>query len=208
MIITYNTCESFKIQLGDTVIAVNPVSKRSSLPSVSFAADIVLVSLNHEDVNGIETVSRGDAAPFIIQGPGEYEVGGVFVKGYPAVSRMDGVEQLATMYMITLEESNLCFLGTLGKGELPAETLEALPDIDILFIPVGGGGVLDPSEAHKLATSLEPRITIPMHHDKNTLAAFLKEEGANPEPLDKLTIKKKEILGKEGEVIVLSPQSA
>lgn len=208
MIITYNACESFKIQLGDTVIACNPVSKRSKLPSVSYGAHIVLVTLNHEDVNGVETVSRGDAAPFVIQGPGEYEVGGVFVKGFPAVSVLDGVEQLATIYCIAIEDSNLCFLGTLGKGELPAETLEALPDIDILFIPVGGNGVLDPKEANKLATSLEPRITIPMRYTKETLAAFLKEEGANPAPLDKLTIKKKEILEKEGEIVVLSPQSA
>jgi L-ascorbate metabolism protein UlaG (beta-lactamase superfamily) len=207
MIITYNTAESFKIQLGDTVIATNPVSKRSKLPATSFGADIVLVSLNHEDVNGIETVSRGDAAPFVIQGPGEYEVGGVFVRGFLATSKMDGTEQLTTIYSIMLEESHLCFLGTLGKSELPPETLEALPDIDILFLPIGGDGVLDPKEAHKLATSLEPRITIPMHYTKETLAAFLKEEGASASPLEKLTIKKKEILEKEGEVIILTPQS-
>jgi L-ascorbate metabolism protein UlaG (beta-lactamase superfamily) len=207
MIITYNACESFKIQLGDTVIACNPVSKRSKLPSVSFGANIALVSLNHEDVNGVETVSRGDAAPFVIQGPGEYEVGGVFVRGFLAMSKLDGVEQFSTIYSIMLEESHLCFLGTLGKPELSPEVLEALPDIDILFIPVGGDGVLTPAEAHKLATTLEPRITIPMHYTKETLAAFLKEEGANPTALDKLTIKKKEILEKEGEVVVLAPQS-
>ncbi len=207
MIITYNNCESFKIQLGDTVIAVNPVSKRSKLSATSFGADIALSSLNHEDVNGVETVARGDAAPFVIQGPGEYEVSGVFIKGYPAMTRMDGIEQLTTIYSIMLEESHLCFLGTLGKSDLPPETLEALPDIDILFIPIGGDGVLDAKEAHKLVVSLEPRITIPMHYDKDSLSAFLKEEGTTAAPLEKLTIKKKEILEKEGEIVVLAPQN-
>jgi L-ascorbate metabolism protein UlaG (beta-lactamase superfamily) len=208
MIITYNTLESFKIQLGDTVIAVNPVSKRSTSASSSFGADIVLTSLNHEDVNGIETVARGDAAPFVISGPGEYEVSGVFVRGFSAVAKMGGVEQLTTIYSIILEDSHLCFLGTLGAPTLSPETLEALPDIDILFIPVGGDDVLDPKEAHKLISVLEPRITIPMHYTKESLSAFLKEEGATAAPLEKLTIKKKEILEKAGQVIVLSPQSA
>lgn len=207
MIITYNTCESFKIQLGSTVIAVNPVSKRSSLPTASFGADIVLSSLNHEDMNGIDTVARGDAAPFVIQGPGEYEVSGVFIRGFPAMSRMDGVEQLTTIYSIMLEDAHLCFLGALGTGELPTETLEGLPDIDVLFVPVGGNGVLSPKEARKLVASLEPRVIIPMHYDKETLSAFLKEEGVDVAPVEKLTIKKKEILEKDGEIIVLEPQS-
>ncbi|HXK40342.1 MAG TPA: MBL fold metallo-hydrolase, partial [Candidatus Paceibacterota bacterium] len=120
----------------------------------------------------------------------------------------DGITQITTIYSIMIEDSHLCFLGTLGSAELPAETLEALPDIDILFIPVGGGGVLDPKEARRLVASLEPRVTIPMHYAPDTLSAFLKEEGAAPTPLEKLTIKKKEILEKEGEIIVLEPQSS
>lgn len=208
MIITYNAVESFKVQQGDLTIAVNPVSKRSKQPATSFGADIVLVSTNHEDLNGVESVSRGEKTPFVIQGPGEYEVGGIFIRGFSAKTLLDGREALTTIYLITLEDSQLCFLGALGSGVLAPEVLEALPDIDILFIPVGGDGVLDAKEAHKLVVSLEPRITIPMHYTKETLGAFLKEEGATATPIEKLTIKKKEILEKEGEVIVLAPQSA
>jgi len=207
MIITYNTLESFKIQLGDTVIALNPVSKRSKLSAVSFGADVAIASINHVDMNGIESVSRGSAAPFAIIGPGEYEVAGVFVRGFSSMSTYDGKERLNTIYTIALEDSSLCFLGALGTATLSPEILEALPDIDILFVPVGGDGVLSPAEASKLVTSLEPRIIIPMHYDKETLAAFLKEEGSTGTVTDKLTLRKKEILEKEGEIIILTPQS-
>lgn len=207
MIITYNTLESFRVQFGDTTIALNPISKKSKLPAASFGADVAIVSIDHEDMNGVESVSRGDAAPFPIIGPGEYEVAGVFVRGFPSSSTYGGRERMNTVYTISLEDSNLCFLGALGTGTLSPETLEALPDIDILFVPIGGDGVLTPAEAGKLVTSLEPRIIIPMHYDTTSLAAFLKEVGSKATPVDKLTLRKKEILEKEGEVVVLKASS-
>ena len=89
---------------------------------------------------------------------------------------------------------NICFLGALGNTNLPKETKEALDDIDILFVPIDGK-IMNPSDAYKLAVSLEPKIIIPCHFgsigDKNALKAFLKEageEGIKPE--DKLTVKK------------------
>ena len=51
--------------------------------------------------------------------------------------------------------------------------------VDILFVPIGGDGVLDPAQAYKLAVSLEPKLIIQMHYgdvgDKNALKTFLKE---------------------------------
>ncbi|MEK7578925.1 MAG: MBL fold metallo-hydrolase [Patescibacteria group bacterium] len=205
MIITHNTLESFKVQFGDTMLAFNPVSKKSKLSATSFGADIVLVTLNHPDMNGIETVARGDKVPFTIVGPGEYEVKEIFVKGFPSVSSYGGEQAINTVYTVILEDMRLCFLGALATTDLPPETLEAMGDIDILFAPVGGDGVLSPKDAHKLSVSLEPHCVIPMHYTKETLAAFLKEEGVSVEPLDKLTIKKKDVLEKEGEIFVLKP---
>ena len=77
-------------------------------------------------------------------------------------------------------------------------------DIDILFVPIGGGDVLEVPQASKLAVKLEARCIIPMHYDKKTLDAFLKEEGSsNGKPQDKLTLKKKDIAEMEGEIMVL-----
>ena len=102
---------------------------------------------------------------------------------------------------------NLCFLGALGNAEIPNETKAGIDDIDILFVPIGGNGVLNPPEAYKFAVSLEPSIIIPMNFDEKTIKAFLKEGGDEGiKPIEKLTIKKKDLEGKEGEIVILSEQ--
>ena len=204
MVIQYYGLESFKVQFGDTTLAFNPVSKKSEHKSASFGADIALVSLDHPDMNGVETVARGDKEPFIIKGPGEYEVGGVTVRGFPSVSRYGGTAGINTVYLVTLEGMHLCFLGALGDGVLPAAVHEEIEEVDVLFVPVGGGGVLDAKAAHKLGVKLEANLVIPMHYTDALLKAFLKEEGeSNGVLVDKLTIKQKEVAGKEGEIAIL-----
>ena len=209
MVISYLGAEAFKIQFGDIVIAYNPVSKASKLKSTSFGADIVLVSTNHPDMNGIENASRGEKMPFVISGAGEYEVKGVFVHGFPSTSKYGGKDHINTIYTVSLENMNLCFLGALSSKEIPNEVLEELKEIDILFVPIGDD-VLSPSDAYKLANSLEPKIIVPMHYDigdnAKALSTFLKEGGEDSaEKHDKLTIKQKDLEGKEGDIFVINP---
>jgi L-ascorbate metabolism protein UlaG (beta-lactamase superfamily) len=214
MIISYQGIESLKIQFGDTVVAYNPISKDSSFKSSKFGADIVLVSCLHKDFNGVENASRGDREPFAVMGPGEYEIGGVFIRGFLSKSNYDGEERLNTIYLMNLENMNLCFLGALGQVDsIDSDTKEALDDVDILFVPIGGNGVLDPAEAYKMAVKLEPKIIIPIHYgdelNKNALKTFLKEGGEESvKPVDKLTVKKKDLEGKEGDIVVLSATSS
>ena len=101
---------------------------------------------------------------------------------------------------------SIAFLGALGEGEsLSKEALESINTPDILFVPIGGEGILDAKSASKLASSLEPKIIIPMDYDAISLKAFLKESGSEKiEALDKLTLKGKDLDGKEGEVVVLN----
>jgi len=210
MVISYLGGQAFKIQFGDIVIAYNPISKDSKMKSSSFGADIVLVSTNHEDMNGVENSSRGERSPFVINGPGEYEIKGVFVHGFPSVSKYGGRETINTIYSVSLEGMNLCFMGTLGSTELPNEILEEIEEIDILFVPIGGKDVLSPAEAYKLSVSLEPKIIVPMNYDSEgadtALKTFLKEGGEDaPEKHDKLTIKKKDLEGKKSEIVVINP---
>jgi len=206
MIITYNGLQSFKVQFGSTTLALNPVSKQSkSGKPARFASDITLISLNHPDFNGSEQNTYGDKEPFVISGPGEYEVQGVFITGFPSISHYQSKENvLNTIYFIKLEGVNLCFLGALDETEIKGDAKEALDEVDILFVPISGEGVLDAAGASKLSASLEPKIIIPMQYDKAMIAKFLKESGEkNGGPIDKLTIKKKDVLGKEGDVVVL-----
>ncbi|HAO64481.1 TPA: hypothetical protein DCQ44_00685 [Candidatus Taylorbacteria bacterium] len=212
MVITHYGGEFFKIQFGEASLALNPVSKDSKLKSARFGADVALVSLNNPDFNGVDQIGFGEKMPFIVSGPGEYEIKGIFIKGFQSTSKYGGEDRLNTIYSISLENMNLCFLGALGTSELTAETKEALGDIDIVFLPIGGEGVLTAAEANKLATALEPKMIIPMHFegvgDKGALTKFLKESGSEDvKPVEKLTIKKKDLEGKEGDVVVLSSQA-
>lgn len=210
MIISYQGVESLKIQFGDTTVAYNPISKDSKFKGAKFGADIALVSVNDADMNGTENASRGEKEPFAVTGPGEYEIGGVFIQGFPSVSKYGGEERINTIYLMSLENMNLCFLGALASADsISTETKEALDDIDILFVPIGGDGVLNSSEAYNTAVKLEAKIIIPIHYGEelNTgaLKTFLKEGGEEGvKPVDKLTIKKKDLEGKEGDIIVLS----
>lgn len=159
------------------------------------------------DMNTVEYNNRQEKKNFKVTSPGEYEIGGVFIKGLPSKSSFGGGERINTIYSVNLENMNLCFLGALGNPNLKPETISQLDGIDVLFVPVGGKGVLSPSEAEKLSVSLEPSIIIPIHYEADTLKKFLKEAGAEGvKPVDKLTLKKKDLEGKEGEIVVLEAQ--
>lgn len=206
MIITGYGHEFFKIQFSDLVIAFNPISKDSKLKSSRFGADITLVSINTPETNGIEQVSFGEKKPFVITGPGEYEIKDVFIKGFAGGKNKDG--KLNTIYFISLEGMSICFLGALpSKDDISTDAKSALESVDILFVPIGGGEVLTASDASKLAVSIEPKIVIPMHYSddvagKAALKAFIKE-GEGGEELEKLTLKKKDLDGKDGDIVVL-----
>ena len=215
MIITYLGGEFVKVQFGETILAFNPISKDSTLKTSKFGADIVLSSLNHEDMNGFDQVTFGDKQPFIISGPGEYEVKSVFIKGFASVSKYDGAkpsneDRINTIYSVALEGMNICFLGALNTETMPKEADESIDGIDVLFVPIGGEGVLEPAKAYKLAVALEPKIIIPVHYGdlgiKDALKIFLKEAGESAKPETKLTLKKKDLEGKEAEVVVLEKE--
>jgi L-ascorbate metabolism protein UlaG (beta-lactamase superfamily) len=205
MIITYFGKEFFKIGQGDLALAFNPVSKSSKTGiSAHFGADVALVTTNHSDYNGVEQLSHGDRVPFVINGPGDYEIKEIFVKGVMSPAEVAGKKYINTIYVFSVDGINIAFLGALGEGELSKEAREAIDGPDILFVPVGGNGLLDAKSSAKLASSLEPKMIIPMDYDDKTLKAFLKEMGEEKvETVDKLTLKRKDLEGKEGEVVVL-----
>lgn len=210
MIITHFGKQFFKIQQGDLVLAFNPVSKSSKTGiSAHFGADIALQTTNHPDYNGVEQLSHGDREPFVINGPGDYEIKEIFIKGVLSESLISGKKYINTIYLFTLDGINIAFMGALSNGELSKEAREALNSPDIVFMPVGGKSsssqaeTLDAKSAAKLASSLEPRMIIPMDYDDASLKTFLKEFGDEAETVDKLTLKRKDLEGKEGEVVIL-----
>ncbi len=213
MVITHHGGQCFKVTFGDVTLVFDPIGKGGSLPAVRFGADIALVSRNHADMNGVAEVSFGGKEPFAITGPGEYEKGGITVQGFLTKSEYElpkGVgNAVNTVYAVKLEGMTIVHLGALSDTSLPQEARESIDDIDVLFLPVGGDGVLDAAAAAKLATILEPKIIIPMHWSgmghADALKDYLKEAGSEGEKVDKLTLKKKDTADKEGAIIVVTP---
>ena len=204
MVITYHGGQFFKVSFGDTTLAFDPIAKGSKLPATKFGSDVAFVSLNHENFNGVEQVAHGAKEPFVVAGPGEYEFGTVTARGYGVKTIYEGVERYNTIYQVRLEDINMIFLGALSDPEIDPKILSEFGDVDILFVPIGGGDVLDVPAASKLAVKLEAKLILPMHYSDASLKAFLKEIGAEgAEKLDKLTIKKKDVSEMEGEVKVL-----
>ncbi len=217
MVITYYGLACYKVQFGDTIIAFNPISKASEYKTSTFGADVALMSINDKDYNGREQVAYGSREPFLIEGPGEYEIGGIYVRGFgvpqewEAGGKKEKIPMINTIYSVLFEGVNLCHLGALKQDELPPAITESLGEIDLLFVPILGGNTLGPAQAAKVATSLEPKIIIPMYAgmpgvEKTALSQFLKETGgAGAETIDKFTLKKKDLEGKEGDVVIIKP---
>ena len=167
----------------------------------------MLSSLHHADFDGADQCSYGEREPFVVMGPGEYEVGGIFIKGFGVPTTYDKEKKINTVYSVVFEGINLCLLGSLPTADsLSNDVKEGLGEIDVLFAPVRGGETLTPGSAYKLALALETKVVIPMDFDgdKKILDALIKESGENAETLDKFTFKKKDLEGKEGEVVVLN----
>ncbi len=207
MIITYLGKQFFKIGQGSLVMAFNPISKDSKYSSKisKFGSDIALSTVNHPDFNGFDMVSHGDIVPFEINGPGDYEIKDIFIKGIMTETELSGKKYINTIYSLSIENISLCFLGAVSNEKLNSVIRGQIESPDILFIPIGNNQLLSPTEAYKLAVTLEPKIIIPMDYDDATLKAFLKEAGQEKVvSIDKLTIKAKELAGREGEVVVLS----
>jgi len=217
MFITWQGQSCFQIvaipvKNGQVRIVIDPFSEETGLRVPKLEADILLVSHNHYDHNNIKAVGGN---PFLIQGPGEYEIKGVYVQGISSWhDDVQGKERGEnTIYTIEVEDLKLCHLGDFGEKELNDEILEQIGEVDILMIPVGGVYTISAKEALKIMSQIEPRITIPMHYAIPKLKAkldgvdkFLKTLGVKAiEPSDKLSIKKKDIPAEEAKIVVLKP---
>jgi L-ascorbate metabolism protein UlaG (beta-lactamase superfamily) len=176
-------------------------------------ADIVTVSHERPGHNFLTAV-KGD--PYLITGPGEYEIGGVFITGIQTngVHKRDPEVPRNTLYVIQYEDVTVVHLGALDR--VPSQTeVEALGPVNIALVPVGGGGSLNSSKAAEVISLLEPNIVIPMHYalpastiTLDPLKKFIKEMGlADLVSQPSLKVTSVGSLPDETKVIVLDCQS-
>lgn len=193
-------------------IVIDPFSEKMGLRLPKLQADILLITHEHYDHNNVKAVSGN---PFIVSGPGEYEIKNVFIEGISSWhDNSQGKERGEnTIYTIEAEELKLCHLGDLGQKELTEEQIEKIGEIDVLMIPIGGVYTISAKEALKVMSQLEPKIIIPMHYQipklnikLDSLDKFLKIVGIKSIiPQSKFSIKKKDISPEEAKIIVLKP---
>ena len=149
-----------------------------------------------------------------LSGPGEYEIADVFIFGIKTFrDAAQGAERgRNTVYRVLMDGLVLCHLGAIGH--IPtADQVSAIGDVDVLFVPVGGGNALTPAQATEVVSLLEPKVIIPMHYRVPGIAstlepvdAFLKEQGvAGVEPVPRLAVTTSSIPAGP-QVVVLEPR--
>jgi len=143
---------------------------------------------------------NGKDARLSIEGPGEYEIGDFSIRGVRAVRHIDTneTEPIATVYRIEVGDTRIALLGNIA-GKLDEEQLEALGVVDIVILPVGGGGLVpDATSAASLVRQIDPKAVIPTHYaddalkyemPQDTLETFVKELGAPVETTSKYKVK-------------------
>ena len=212
MQIHYFGLSSFKITTKEATVITDPFDKESGLTPPRGAADIVILS---EKQNKLYSATSGiSGEPFLMNDPGDYDIKGVTVTGIPLKQEgdetKDGKPRYVTAVLIEAEDMRILDLSHIRTFSMKSDDLDALGEIDILIIPVGGNSVLTPKEASKITHEIEPKIVIPSHYSTEGLTlpyekvdVFLKEMGNKSENMEKLLIKKRDLVPDQMKVITL-----
>jgi len=135
-----------------------------------------------------------------IECPGEYGISGFDIRGVPVRRHLDSEKEplISTMYRVEVGDTRIGVIGNIFE-KLSEEQLEGLGVIDILILPVGGGGyTLDPVGATNVVRMVDPKVVIPVHYADNLikyevpqaeLKAFVSELGVPVETVSKYTSK-------------------
>jgi L-ascorbate metabolism protein UlaG (beta-lactamase superfamily) len=201
MEITYLGHSSFKLKGKKATLVTDPYDPKAvGLKFPKVEADILTISHQHEDHNAKHNIA---GTPFVIEGPGEYEVKGISVIGVSSFHDNEKGQQRGnnTMYSIEIDGIHLVHLGDLGH-KLTEKDIEALGVVDILMVPVGGMYTITAKQAAELIPDIDPSVVIPMHYGRpeldqkiygelTDLQTFLKAVGAEAvTPQSKLSITK------------------
>jgi L-ascorbate metabolism protein UlaG (beta-lactamase superfamily) len=208
MDITWYGHACFRLSERGVVIITDPPSDDLGYERPRIRADVVTISHDHPGHNNRIGFRGG---PKFFDGPGEYEVKGVFITGIATYhdARGGSVRGHNTIFLFDLDGLTVCHLGDLGH--VPTQDqIEALSDVDVLLIPVGGLHTIDASKATEVISLIEPRLVIPMHYRTplekaklDTVDKFFKEMGLAPmSPVPDLKVIKS-ALPEETQVVLL-----
>ena len=162
MEITWLGHSCFRIKGKDAIVITDPCHPSLGYTLGKLHADIVTLSHFHPGHSYSEAITSEFKE---IRGPGEYELKGIFITGIATFHDSEQGDKLGrnTVYVLEMDGITLCHMGDLGH--LPASQLmEAIGDVDVLFLPVGGVSTIAGSTAAEIVRRLSPKIVIPMHY--------------------------------------------
>ncbi len=169
------------VERGAASIVTDPYDESIGYGVPRLRADIVTVSHDAPGHNALNVVKN---ASYALTRPGEYEIGGVFITGVETYNpgRAEG-DRRNIIFVFDFGHLTVCHLGDLNHVPTQAQ-IEQLGPVDVLLVPVGGGGALNSGQAAEVISLIEPSIVIPMHYrtpvcvlDLDPLDKFLKEMG-------------------------------
>jgi L-ascorbate metabolism protein UlaG (beta-lactamase superfamily) len=176
-------------------------------PIEGVEADLLLVTHDHGDHNAIEAIG-GDPPVLAKAGRHESPVGEVV----GIASEHDSVAGTQrgpnTIFRLALDGLSVAHLGDFGQPGLRPEQREALGDVDVLFLPVGGGPTIAPDAAAELVRELRPALVVPMHYRTPAIGfldppdAFLEALEADVEQLESSEAEVEPLLGSRVEPVV------
>lgn len=209
MEITWYGHACFRLKDRNTTVITDPYDRSLGLSLPRPKADIVTISHaspHHNHTAGVKGEFK------VVDGPGEYEIGGVFITGIhltgPKKNSSDDAAQ-NNIYVIYMEDIAICHLGDLSH--VPTQNqVEDLGSIEVLMVPVGGQNALNAAQAAEVISLIEPYIVIPMHYQLPGLTIkldpvekFLKEMGlAKADTTDTLKLTKTN-LPEETQIVLL-----
>lgn len=187
MDITWYGHACFRLSERGVVVVTDPFGEDLGYTRPRIRADAVTISHDHTGHNNRVGFRGG---PRFFGGPGEYEVNGAFITGIATYhdGRSGAVRGRNTVFVFQFDGVTVCHLGDLGH--VPAQDeVEALSDVDVLLVPVGGLHTIDAPKAAEVISLIEPRLVIPMHYKTpvekarlQTVDKFLREMGLAPMP--------------------------
>lgn len=211
MEITWYGLSCFKLaERGFASVVTDPYDHRNTgYAPLNTSADIVTISSDSPEHNCLDAVQ---GSPYVVRGPGEYEVGGVFITGIHTGGAKGSDGALNTLYVLDFDPLTIAHLGDLSHVPTQAE-VEAIGTVHIALVPIWSGSSLNPARAAEVISLLEPKIVIPMNFaapnskpSLDSLSKFLKEMGVS-EAKTQATLKiNSASLPEETQVIVLEEQ--
>lgn len=210
MDITWYGMSCFRIiERGETSIVTDPYADTIGLPPLRLKADVVTVSHDQPGHNALDSVK---GYGYSLLGPGEYEVGGVFIYGIPLHHVDEKRSQPNVAYKIEFS-NNLTVLHLGDLSHVPDQsTIEDIGEVNVVLVPVGGGNGLKAGMAAEVIALIEPQFIVPMHYalpglsfELDPVEKFLKTMGVSKVHEAELLRVGTNDLPEQPQVVILTP---